>query len=120
MSQEHVSNSPEQSDLILTADGKPFQSRGGAQSALKQKKLESTHELVDYGDGFAIIAKESAGSKTESEKTPEPEPVKEKASESPAGTGKSAEVANSAKKPKSVSKPVGKRSEEHTSELQSH
>lgn len=55
MSQEPTES--QEPTLILTSQDKPFTKQGGAESALKQKGLEETHEVVPFGDGFAIAPK---------------------------------------------------------------
>ena len=44
-------------DTILTTSGKPFSSESRAQKALENRKITDTHEVTEYGDGYAITRK---------------------------------------------------------------
>ena len=62
-------------DLVLSSKGEPYATKGAAVSSLKQKKLEGTHEVQEYGDGWAIVRRVEDSSEPAAVEAPAPEPV---------------------------------------------
>ena len=89
MSPEQNTNSQELNDLVLTSEEKPFSTEKSAKSALKQRKLDGTHEVVNYGEGFALKMKSQNNTPVQDppkDTTPEKEPEAPTQSEEPKKT----------------------------------
>jgi hypothetical protein len=68
MSPEQKENSQELNNLVLTSEETPFKTKQAAGSAMTQKNLKDTHEIIEYGDGYALAPIEPGPVSTPPEK----------------------------------------------------